>query len=240
METPTCDKLKEIDSRILLRVISSSRVRTREYSTLLEEINRANTEIDNIGDIGLTVRFEKVKLLTTSEWFEWLGRKGNFYIITSILDGSGRQTEYTTRYFEGIKRDDFLPLGEGGLLVGYLVNPKWFIDIHMVIMESDSEIRNFGKYIEEARKESELDKLIEEIKDVASITDPRIRLLLTTVDQFLSILTYTLKKNGDDHVATIHDSYLKVQKFGEGRHPKEGLQRFQNAEVAYWIELSKL
>lgn len=57
--------------------------------------------------------------------------------------------------------------------------------------------------------------------------------VLAGVDAFLVILSGILSANGDDHIATIHDFYLKHQGFGAGRHPATGLQRFQDAEVAY-------
>ena len=239
--TPTCDKLKEVDANILLRAMSSPRwTKDPKNLPLLRDINRAREEADRIGDIGLTVRFEKIKLLTTSEWLEWLGNTGEFYVITSILDGSSKVSEYTTQYFQGIKRDEFLPLGTGGMLVGFIKNPRWFIDVHMLIMESDSDIRNYGKYIEEAKKESGLDEILETIGKAVAFDPTRISQVISGVNVFLNVLAGILKSNGDDHVATIHDFYLKHQKFGEGRHPRDGLKRFQNVEVAYWIELTKL
>ena len=60
------------------------------------------------------------------------------------------------------------------------------------------------------------------------------------VDMFAAALAYLLKQNGDDHVATVHDFYLKPQAFGQGRHPARGLKTFQKVEVAYQIDLTKL
>jgi len=100
-ETPTCDKLCEIDAGSLLRAMSSPKW-TKDPNNLLKlrDINRAREEIDQVRDIGLTVRFEKIKPLITSEGIkEWFGDSGEFYVITTILDGSSRRIGYTTQFF---------------------------------------------------------------------------------------------------------------------------------------------
>lgn len=240
--TPTCEKLSEVDAAALLRAMSSPRW-TKDPKNLpkIKDISRAREEIDQVGDVGLTVKFEKIKTLITSESIlEWFGNTGEFYVITTILDGSGRKFDYTTQFFQELKRDDFFPLGTGGMLVGLIKNPRWFIDIHMLIMESDSDIRNMGKYIEDAKKETKLDDILKFVGTAATFDPTRITQVVNGVNLFLNALSYILQKNNDDHVATIHDFYLKHQKFGAGRRPKEGLKRFQNVEAAYTIDLTAL
>lgn len=242
IETPTCDKLREIDATVLLRAMSIPEW-TKDPNNLpkLMDINRARGEIDRVGDIGLTVKFERIKPLITSEGIlEWFGATGEFYVITTILDGSGRRFEYTTQYFQGIKRDEFFPLGTGGMLVGFIQNPHWFIDIHMLVMESDSDIRNFGKFIEEAKKEAKLDDLLKFVGTAATFDPIMVSQVVTGVNLFLATLTHILKTNGDDYIGSIHDFYLKHQRFGEGQHPIKGLNRFQNVEASYTIDLTKL
>jgi len=242
IETPTCDKLREVDATVLLRAMSSPKW-TKDPRNLskLKDINRAREEMDQVGDVGLTVKFEKIRPLITSEGIEeWFGSSGEFYVITTILDGSGRRIEYTTQFFQGIKRGEFFPLGSGGMLIGFIKNPHWFVDIHMLIMESDSDIRNFGKFIEEAKKEAKLDDLLKFVGAVATFDPTMVSQVVTGVNLFLATLTHILKANGDDYIAVIHDFYLKHQKYGEGRHPKQGLKQWQNVEAAYGIELTKL
>ncbi len=235
-------KLSKVETSVLLRAMSSQEwLRNPANLKRLKEINAAASEMDWLGDIGLTVCFEQIKILTTSEGIgEWFGDTGEFYIITSILDGSGKLYEHKVQYFQGIKRGDFLPLGDGGMLVGFIKNPRWFVDIHMLVMESDSDIRNLGKIIEEAKKKSGVDKLVALLKTMSVFDPSRITSIFDGINLFLTILAGALKKNNDDHVATIHDFYLKHQAFGEGRHPEEGLKQFQNVEVAYRIDLTKL
>ena len=240
--TPTCEKLCEIDADILLRAMSSPKW-TKDSKNLpkIRDINRAREEIDQVGDIGLTVKFEKIKTLITSEGIlEWFGDTGEFYVITTIVDGSGGRFEYTTQFFQGIKRDEFFPLGTGGMLIGIIKNPRWFVDIHMIIMESDSDIRNMGKYIEDAKKEAKMDDILKFVGAAAAFDPTMVSQVVNGVNLFVTALTHILKANNDDHVGTIHDFYLKHQKFGEGRHPKQGLKRFQNVEAGYTIDLTAL
>jgi hypothetical protein len=227
---------------VLLRAISSPRwTRNPENLHRIKEINGANEEMDRLGDVGLTVKFDEVKLLITPEGIaEWFGATGEFYVITTVLDGSGRHFEYKTQYFQGIKRDDILPLGTGGMLVSFLKNPRWFVDIHMLVMESDSDIRNLGKFIDEAKKEAKLDDIMKFVGIAVAFDPTTVSQVITGVNLFLTALAEILKANGDDYVAAVHDFYLKHQAFGIGRHPEAGLKRFQNVEVAYTIDLTKL
>jgi len=238
LQNKAIKELASVPAKSILRAVSSTRwLRDPNNLPKLKTINAANAEMDRLRNVGLTASFEKIRLLTTSEFF---GDSGEFYVITTIVDGSGRLAEYKTQYFQGIKKGDFLPLGEGGLLVGFIERPRWFVDIHMVVMESDSDVRAVGKAIEEARKESKLDELLEMLKK-APVFDPLIITKVTAgIEVFLVLLSKILRENGDDHVATIHDFYLKHQAFGAGRHPAQGLQRFQDVEVAYRIELTEL
>jgi len=204
-------------------------------------IATAAKAVDTAKDIGLTVSFKKVRILeANAEGFDW-GR-GEVYVIAALLDGSGRGVQYQTRSFEGIHDGDFLPLGEGGLLVGAIEKPRWFIDLHMVIAESDQDIRNIGKAIESARKQSGLDKVAKAVGAIAKFDPTAISRVVGAADLFLALLQAILSSNGDDHIATVHDFYLKHQGFGAGRHPKAAnkLTRFQDADVAYQIDVVEI
>ena len=131
-------------------------------------------------------------------------------------------------------------MGDGGLLVSSRTDPRWFIDLHMVVMESDSGQRELGAAIDEARKQIKLDDVVARVSavvpgDLSVVSD-----VVTAVDAFAATLALLLKQNGDDHVATVHDFYLKPQAFGQGRHPARGLKTFQKVEVAYQIDLTQL
>ncbi len=240
--TPRADKLCKVDTSLLLRAMSSPEwTRNPKNLPRIRDINGASEEVDRLGDIGLTIKFDQVKLLVASEGIaEWFGATGEFYVITTVMDGSGKPFEYKTQYFQGIRRDDFLPLGDGGMLVSYLKNPRWFVDIHMLVMESDSDIRNFGRFIDEAKKEAKLDDIIKFVGVAAAFDPTMVSTVATGVNLFLAALARVLQANGDDYVAAFHDFYLKHQAYGTGRHPKQGLKRFLNVEVAYTIDLRKL
>ena len=230
------------EGSLILRALSSSRwLKDPRNLKRLKTLNAAAEEMDRLGRVGLTLVVEELKALTASESIrEWFGDTGEFYLIATLLDGSGRLTEYKTRFFQGIKRGDRLPLGEGGMLVGLLENPRWFVDFHLVVMESDSDIRLVGAAIERARKESGLEEVLRLMGTTAAFDPVMINRVVTGVDLFLTMLSKILRENGDDHVATVHDFYLKHQGFGLGRHPAEGLERFQKVEIAYRIDLTKI
>ena len=235
--------LAKYDSKDLLRALKDVKwMRNTKNLGHLKTINGANDEMDAIGDIGLTVKFNEMKLLSTHEgWIERLfGGTGEFYVVANVIDGSGNILDFKTQYFEGLKKGDMLPLGQGGMLITYLKNPRWFIDIHMVVMESDSDVRRLGSFIEEAKKEAKIDEVANLAKAFTTFDPTRITQILNGIQFFFDILVKILKDNKDDHVATIHDFYLKPQAFGQGRHPAEGLKRFQDVEAAYEIDLIQL
>jgi len=236
-------ELAKIDSSAILRALSSRSFMARQENIeIVKDLNAANEEMDRAGDIGLTLSFSQVKMLVHAEgvWGRWFGASSEFYVVTTAIDGSGKPFEYKTQFFQGVKRNDHLPLGEGGMLVTYMRNPKWFVDLHMLVMESDSDLRELGKKIEEAKQQAKLGEILK-FAGSAAVFDPTlVSQVVNGVDLFLNALAYLLKANGDDHVATVHDFYLKHQAFGMGRHPATGLKKFQGVEVAYEIQLTKL
>jgi len=227
--------LAQEDPAVLLRAIQSQ-------GGLDKVITAANAEMDEAGPVGLTVTFKQIRVNTSSEGLlgKLFGKLGSIYVVTTALDGSGKPFEYKTQFFEGIARGDRLPLGDGGLLVSSRTDPRWFIDLHMVVMESDSGQRELGAAIDEARRQIKLDDVVARVSavvpgDLSVVSD-----VVTAVDAFAATLAQLLKKNGDDHVATVHDFYLKPQAFGQGRHPARGLKTFQKVAVAYQIDLTQL
>lgn len=228
-------KLAQEDPDVLLRAL-------RAKDRVDPAITAANEEMDRSGPVGLTVTFKQIKLNTSSEGLlgKLFGRRGTIYVVTTALDGSGKPFDYKTQFFEGIARGDKLPLGEGGMLVAYRTDPRWFIDLHMLVMESDSDQRQVGAAIDAARREVKLDDVVADVSKTFSADFSGVTDVIKAVDMFAAALAYLLKQNGDDHVATVHDFYLKPQAFGQGRHPPRGLKAFQKVEVAYQIDLTKL
>jgi hypothetical protein len=204
-------------------------------SSILDAVEKADAEVDE-QKLGLTVSIKELKVSRAKDWWSLDGR-GEVYVMTSILDGSGTHPDFTTKRFDGIADGDELPLGEGGMLAGSLVDPRWFLDLHILVMESDSELKNLGEYIDQAREKSGLKELLEKIGGLAAFDPTKVTQVSFVVEAFLGLLTAALAANGDDHIATVHDFYLKSQGFGVGRHPQGGLDPFQGVEVAYEMDL---
>lgn len=239
---PTAKQLAGLDADVLLRVLAGDPTALGYDPELRARLDAAAEEMDRAGETGLTVSVREIRVLDEAEgiWGRWFGASGEIYVLTAALDGSGRALEYRTRSFRGIDSGDSLPLGDGGMVVAWLVDPRWFVDIHMVVMESDSDIRMVGPHIEAARREAGLDELLGLASSAPEFEPEVVGRVAHGVDIFLDTLTHLLRMNGDDHVATIHDFYLKHQAFGQGRHPAEGLRRFQGVEMAYEMALTPL
>ncbi len=231
------------DAFALLHALSSESFRANPRNrAAVEALQRAAAEMDEAGDLGLTVSLREVQVKRIAEGIrgKLTGEGGEIYVLTTALDGSGRPFEYQTQFFPGIKRGAKLPLGDGGMLVSYLTNPRWFVDLHMLVMESDSDVRRVGDFIAEARAEAKLDEALAFVGTLGAFDPAGIAQVIKGVDIFLTALTYLLRKNGDDHIATVHDFYLKHQAFGQGRHPAQGVSPFQGVAVAYQMDLVSL
>lgn len=214
---------------------------------IIKAFNRGRATMGCVRDVGLTVNLKSMKMLAWGDyerdWYPPFRKReeaAEYYIITTIMDGSGLRVEYQTALFQGIKKGNYLPLGDGGMLLGYLKNPKWFVDIHMLVMECDTDLNKVSKAISQAHRDSGLDEVLRELGDAISVDFSAMDKAYEAVKTFISMLTGFLKDNGDDYVATIHDFYLLEQHFGQGMHPKSGMKRYQDVEAAYEIQLTAL
>jgi len=206
---------------------------------LIKDIYGAEKEMDSAGTVGLTVSLKQLKVSKLPEpiWERMGTVRGEVYVVGSIMDGSGRLSDFKTQLFRGIRENSFLPLGTGGMLVGTIIAPRWFVDIHMVVMESDSEYRRMGEIMEKAREDSQLDKILDYAGSLSLFDPTNITKVVTGVKLFYDLLTSYLVNNGDDYLGTIHDFYLKHQAFGQGEFP---LKKYGDIEAAYSIELTEI
>lgn len=193
-------------------------------------------------NLGLTIRFTELIPKTSGEGTmgDWLRRRGNFYLITSVLDGSGKIWDHHTKLFHGIKAMEPFPLGEGGLLVAFLKNPKWFVDIHTLVMESDADARDFSASYAQAQKDSGLLSAVDALASMVFFNPSSVLNVIQTVEVFLKLLIKQLSKNGDDVVASLHDCWLAQQQFGSGRHPKHGFRHYNRMKAAYKVDVFSL
>ncbi|OGG55646.1 MAG: hypothetical protein A3F84_23845 [Candidatus Handelsmanbacteria bacterium RIFCSPLOWO2_12_FULL_64_10] len=212
---------------------------------LLRTLNKGQDEVDALrtqGELGVTVQLNEVVVKDAHEGF--FGGAGEIYTVSWLLDGSGKTAEFKSKVFTGINDGDRLPLGGGGMLLGYIKNPRWFIDMHAVVMESDSDIRGVGDAIAKAKQESGWDELVKQLGVIGALDPTKISQAINVVGLLADLVSFFLKQNGDDHVATIHDFYLEQQVFGAGRHPEPTIvppphrTTFQDVETSYTITLS--
>jgi hypothetical protein len=206
---------------------------------LVAELEAASRQIDRgleRNGKGLTVSVKEVRIFDEHEG--WLRRKGEVYVLTAVIDGSGEQPTFTTKVFPEVRSGDLLSLDEGGMLVGLVKSPTWFVDFHLLIMESDSDIRELGETIAELQSSSGLSDAIKLIGEVGRFDPTGISQVTTAASLLLSGVAAAMRRNGDDHIGTVHNFYLAPQGYGEGRHPAQGRRRWGDAEVAYQIDVT--
>ncbi|HEX9581037.1 MAG TPA: hypothetical protein VF970_08015 [Gemmatimonadales bacterium] len=189
------------------------------------------------GTLGLTVALSEVTVLDVHEGL-LAGKAGEIYLVSWILSGNGRAAEFRSHRFPSVRAGDRLPLGEGGMLLGFLDDPRWFVDLHALIMESDADLRTVADTLDRAKRETGWTDMLQTLAALDKFEPARLMDAANLIGRFADLAVGLLKQNGSDHVATIHDFYLEQQGFGAGRHPAEGLAKFQDVEAAYAIELS--
>lgn len=207
---------------------------------LLDQLHRARGEIQALrrsGTLGLTVSLSDVTVLDVHDGF-LSGNAGEIYVVSWVLTGTGRTAEFRSHRFPGVRKGEKLPLGEGGMLLGVLADPRWFVDLHALVMESDADLVTVANTVDRAKREAGWNDLLHTLAAQDRFDAGQVMAALNAISGVADLAVELLKSNGADHVATIHDFYLEHQAFGAGRHPETGLARFQDVEVAYDIELS--
>lgn len=207
---------------------------------LADEGQREVDALRRRGTLGLTVQLNELVVLDTHEGP--LSGSGEFYLVAWFITGGGRLVHATSPVFRAVGKGEALPLGEGGMLLGALTDPRWFLDVHVVVMESDRGLPELERLIDDVRARA--GEAVGRADRAAHRFDPTVlldvrRLLAGVAEE----VARTLVANGDDHVATIHDFYLEQQAFGAGVHPRPGTSpasrlRFQGVEARYTIALS--
>ncbi|HEX9581890.1 MAG TPA: hypothetical protein VF970_12370 [Gemmatimonadales bacterium] len=117
---------------------------------------RARAEVNALrrrGQLGLTVALLEVAVLDVHEGL-LAGQAGEIYLVSWILSGNGRAAEFRSHRFPGVRAGDRLPLGEGGMLLGFLEEPRWFVDLHALVMESDADLRTVADQLDRAKNNS--------------------------------------------------------------------------------------
>jgi hypothetical protein len=249
MDSPRVGSFRAVPGERLLNAALRERSGTGELGpdapvesgSLAESLETVGQEVDNrlrSAGQGLTISVKEARILDEQEG--WFGGRGEIYVLTAVIDGSGEQPTFTTKVFEEVRSGDMLPLGEGGMLVGLVKNPTWFVDFHMLVMESDSDIRELGKALGELKESSGLNDAISLVGGLAALDPTGISQVTTAASILFTGVAAVMKRNGDDPVGTVHDFYLSAQGYGAGRHPSNGRTRWGDAEVAYQIDVTDL
>jgi len=239
-EAPGALELGGVAALDLLRQLDHGDVEEESPpSDLRSRVEEARGEMHALrrrGALGLTVTLSDATILDTHEGL--LRGPAEIYIVSWLLSGSGRTAEFRSHRFPGIRKGEKLPLGEGGMLVGYLADPRWFVDLHALVMESDADLRRVADTLERAKHETGWPDMLQSLTALERFEPAELLNAANVIARFADLAVSLLKQNGSDHVATIHDFYLEQQGFGAGRHPGAGVLKFQDVEAAYTVDLS--
>jgi len=121
--------------------------------------------------------------------------KAEVYFYSVVTDHL-RPVELKSDLYEKIGRREYLPIGPSGVVIyrnkeGEL--PK-YLDIRIVVMESDEKSRNIAKDLEEVKKSDEFNKAKEALIAVTSLAAPYTALVTASVDFIFGLVTKHYRK----------------------------------------------
>lgn len=152
-----------------------------------------------------------------NEIFPATFREFNRYIVTAV-----------SPVFPNTRRGDFLNLFGKGLKLFGPAEINGPIQIHIAVMESDSDFRRIGDYLETALTTSKLSTLLEGVTTLTDLTPAKISIIMNAFNVCFGIVTGLLKENRDD----IIQSFSYGEDFYQTESPYESsIQLQQNRYV---------
>ena len=136
--------------------------------------------------------------------------KGDIYLVTIVTDNlSPEPFGLTIKTFEDIHDKEALQIGPGGLAI--YRNPAEriprFLDYRILVVESDQELREAGKVLDEIRQDDTYKSFRDSLLAAASVSQPATALIVAASDFFVGLVARVLKMNKDDQLIYIAGSF---------------------------------
>ncbi len=123
--------------------------------------------------------------------------------------------------FPGVRKNNRLPLGDKGLMMYYASPDELprYLGIQLVLIEDDSDLRDIGKVLSQARASEEYKTILTTATALASAANPVYGTLISAGDALAGMIGKLLEQNGDDLIAYFAATYtLAFDGLGVGKH----------------------
>lgn len=130
------------------------------------------------------------------------------YVVSLAVDSDGvasRSIKWNVETWPKIAKGGKCALIGDGYMIYAPKNPGEFLAVSLLVMESDQDIRNFGKHLETVIK-SEGVKLS---LDVILASNPSSAGVLAALKELTSLVASSLQKNRDDMLFRVEGTFLR-------------------------------
>lgn len=169
---------------------------------------------------SILIRLKKVQILNIHEG--WRDKAGEIYLVTSVIDGlTEKPIVLDVKPFPGIKKNDFLDIGERGVAI--YQNPPGklprFLDIRIQIVETDERLRDAGKVLTEISKDQDFRDKQKVLSTLATTATPMLSTVVGLARAVINIIGGILKMNRDDQICYYAATFTdKFDNLGVGPH----------------------
>lgn len=180
----------------------------------MDTIAREAAAATSLGNRPVNIRLLKCQILDN---FDGLLQKDNeINLVGVVMDGTAttEPVQFNIGSFVGIRKNDFLPIGDSGLSLYYGDQTPKYLDLRLLIVEDDQDIRDVGAAIKHVQSQDVYKTLIDALTGVAS---PPLQLAMRVTSAIISLIGAALEQNKDDRISLFAATYtLAFDRLGVG------------------------
>lgn len=165
------------------------------------------------------------------------------YLATVFVDDASPEPQVVDlpRFWEDVKDGEKLQLGQSGLQL-YRSEPDRVpraINWHIAIMESDKELRELGKRINEVRNDETYKSLLQRLKEAIAAGRPDLALATELADYAFALLGHALELNRDDQIFYAPGTFDEHDLLGAAHGPIVHDGKFARVQFRSHVDLSR-
>lgn len=170
----------------------------------------------SLGSRPVNVRLLSCQILDNFDGF--LQKNNEINLVGVVMDGSAttEPVQFGVGSFVGIGKNDMLPIGDSGVSLYFGDHTPRYLDLRLLIVEDDQDIRDVGGAIKHVQSQDAYQKLLDALTGIAS---PPLQLAVRVTSAIISLVGAALEQNKDDKISLFAATYtLAFDRLGVGRH----------------------
>lgn len=188
---------------------------------------------------NLAIRMQDIMIWDTKKWFGDAEIRLDALVVHGNALADNPQSIYMpqTFRFPAVRDKDRLPTGESGLLIFY-GQPQYFLDIFILVSRDRQDSEDLASLLSEKLNSSEIKESLAALLGLA-VVSPQAAAIASAIGSasILGNFTYqVLSRVTGNTIGLYRNSWLQnTDKFGIGRHPKQGSHKIRDLSFFYEI-----